>query len=365
MTDDSSSAAEGDFMSALPPRKAVDERLTGEVSGPERGEQPLAPPAAGLDIRKRLSPAQKARRRLFYASVPVGLAVVSWFLGGDLIWGAVAAVAALLVIVASAAAFRVVAARDLRLGDFLPAGYLLLCWASWTAVGYFLPLATVHVTGQMDGEPDCPFRVSYGGQVRLAAERGRECSFQIRGRFRPDEVKVETLTTQGWIDRSFRDYGDEVDLEKIPTTRIYLDNRGNGPVELGCGPLRFTAAAGGKACFRIPALPVGARCPLTLDGQEVGNVGSRNVLVDALGTRSYTLRTVTYESGFAGLLRLGRPDLGPPPGKEAVLSGRHVHQLPGAIDFFLEPAPPNIKVTTFGGIDPIEQTRMELCETDS
>jgi len=315
-----------------------------------------------IDVRKKLTRSQK----LIYAAIPVVLAGVSLILGGNQAWMLLAALGALGIILLAVSGLRVVAQRDLSLRDFLVLGYLLVCWGAWTAVGYFLPVTTVHVKGdlldKMADEPSCPLRVSYAGQVRVELDRCRECSFQFRGRFQREQLKIEMLSTVGWIKRKFGGYGDEVRLEKIPTTRLYIDNRGNGEVKLVCGQLSLDIAADSKECVKIPALAERDFCFLKLNGKQVGAIEGENVLVDTLGTRSYRLREIVYGHDWGMPLVPGGRDLRRALG--SVFRQAHVHKLSEKLDYFLEPSPEKIEVTTFGGFSLGQHVRSELSEME-
>jgi hypothetical protein len=310
---------------------------------------------------------------LLAASVLVALAVASWFLGGNGVWGLSATAAALLLIALAIATVKIPSAPRPRYCLLL--GYLFVCWGVWTAVGIFWPVTTVEVKGdrtdRMKNEPACPLRVSYAGQVRLEFDRPQECSFQFRGRFRADQLKIESLMPSGWVRRSFTEYGDSVCyLNKIPMARLYVDNRNNAGVTLACGKLGYRVAANSQKRLSIPALPRGGQCPVTINGKVVGVLQGDDVLVDTPGTRSYRLRTVVYTSGFSWRHRLpGKEREVPPlrdllPPEDRVFHRGHVHVLPGEIDYFLEPHPGQITVRTFIGLREEWHTRQELCETE-
>jgi hypothetical protein len=356
MTDPDRPPGEGDFLAGPPPRSEIDERLQSDAPT-EEGQLPFAGGPRDIDVRKKLGP----RGKLLLGLLPVALAAGGWFLGGGVAW--------MLIALGSAGLLGLIALRYLPSIDFLGRrhfltfGYLVLCWAAWVGVGYFLPLTTVKVRGDlihgMKKEPDCPLRVSYGGAVLADLERGRECKIQFRGRFNRDRLTIQTLGPEGWIERSFRDYGNEVALEEIPTVSLYVDNRKHGAVELGCGQLRWAIAADKHQALRVPA---GVPCSLTLDGKEVGVLeGKENALVDTRGTRSYRLRKIVYGGIINRLARPG-PDL--LANWPITLEGKHVHSLPAAIDYFLEPAPKEIKVTTLGGLPTGRESRWELLERE-
>jgi hypothetical protein len=292
--------------------------------------------------------------------IPIVLAVLSWGLGGNNLWAWITAISGLLLLVTAVANLEVLRDRDLRLSDFLLGGLVVLCWGAWAAVGYYFPLTTVVLKEGDADEPVGPVRISYDGAVRFEGDRGGPSSFQIRRRLKSERLRVETLAPTGWVARPFQTAGDEIKLETIPTTIIYLDNRDHQEVRLACGQLTVTGAASAKQSFRIPALPPGARCTVALDGKEIGTLEDRNVLVDALGTRSYRFRTVTYAGALEQLMtRLPQPGAEP---QDDVTFFRqsHLHALPGKVDFFLEPAPNEIKVRTFSPVAAGKETRTEL-----
>ncbi len=356
MNDPDRAAQGGDFQTGLP-RLEADERLQNEAPavGPEDRLSGIDP--ARIDVRRKLGP----RGKLLLALLPLALAVGSWFLGGGTVW--------MLTSVLAAGSLLVVAIRYLPSIDFLGLrhyltfGYLVLCWAAWAAVGYFLPLTTVTVKPALgsswEKEPDCPMRITHGRQAQVEHDHPGEHTIAFRGRFDPRSLKIETRTPAGWIERSFTSYTSFVVLEEVPAARLYIDNRKHAAVDLGCGQLRFPIAAGSRQRLRLAAPPAGSRCPLTMDGKEVGVLtGEEDVLVDTLGTRSYRLRRLVY----GGILdMLAGPAAGPFPRTE-LFRGRHVHKLGVAVDYFLEDAPKEIKVPTWSGLPAGQQTRYELLE---
>jgi hypothetical protein len=198
-------------------------------------------------------------------------------------------------------------------------------------------------------------RITYGRQVEVVVDPPGEHTIEFRGRFDPAALKIETLTPTGWGERSFDPYSDSVRLKAIPTARLYIDNRKHGAVRIGCGRLNFDIPAGGHRRLNIAALPASSRCPVTLDGKEIGILaGEADLLVDTLGTRSYRLRKIVYGSVIDMLA-------GPAPGlfpEVEVFRGGHCHKLGVAVDYFLEDAPKEIKAMIFSG----KQTRYELLE---
>src|SRR5262245_58300924 len=62
-----------------------------------------------------------------------GLVIVSWFLVGNAVWGYAAASTAMILILLTLSGFKLL--DELRSRHFLLYAYLVLCWASWTAVG--------------------------------------------------------------------------------------------------------------------------------------------------------------------------------------------------------------------------------------
>ncbi len=346
---------------------------------PTAPTEPAPSPEVLLDtLLKQLAPPEptKLGRGALYALVaaPVVLAIVSWVLcgRGHDAWDWVTGFVILVLGVAVVKAVEIgVTDRTWRFSA-LVVGYMLLCGGAWFGVGGLLPLTVVSVKeNDAENEPACPLRVSYDGVVRYEGEQWREFGFQMRGRLHSDLLKVETLAPQGWVARSFGTDGGRITLGKIPSVIVYLDNRNHKETRLACGKLAFAVAANKKELIRIPAAPPGDSYPLALDGKEIGTFGGENVLVDALGTRSYRLRTVTYGGAFEQLMaRLPRPNTESPP---AVVSfnEKHVHTLPGKVDYFLEPAPEQITTRTFGHSharllsDPGKETRNELIEVPS
>ena len=297
-------------------------------------------------------------------SVPPALAAVSWFLGGNAVWlcETVLSAAVLLVLLVAASLKPL---EQVRARTWLPLGWLLLGWAGWAAVGYFFPLTTVTITPDSQ-EPDGPTRVTYDGRLVAAPEPVRKSSFRIRGRFQPDLLKIETLAPQGWEPRTFRTYDSDVSLGSVSTTGLYVDNRGHGATRLQCGELELDIAAGAAEHRKVLAPLLGGSAAVRIDGNKVGTLEDKPVLIDVLGTRTYRLRDVTYGSGVLQAmwavqgLQGQLPEPGPP---DSVYEQKHVHQLPGEVDYFLEAAPEKIKVTAFGA-PALQETRRELREVE-
>jgi hypothetical protein len=327
--------------------------------------RPLAPQGEGkinLDVRRKPGLFVRLRPWLLAAVGLMAIVLVSWFLAGNAVWGYSAGITAVLLILLTLSGFKLL--DHLRGRHFLLYGYFVLCWVAWTVVGYYWPVTEVRVRGdlvyKMEQEPDCPLRVSYRDEVLVELDRVQECSFQFRGRFQAEQLHVEMLTPEGWVTRSFKAYGKEASLEKIPLTRLYVDNRDNGLVKLGCGAWQATVKAGGHATIRLPAAPNGVHRRLTINDQEAGPLDGDNVLVDTRGTRSYRMRTVAYEGGLSRLgLIPGRDQLAP---VEPVFQRAYVHKLPDEIDFFLAPAPERITVQTMYGLPLDKMKRTELQE---
>lgn len=344
----------GDIQTSPTPGPHVDDRLLLET--PAAAEGCPSHNVRDLDIRRKLSP----RAKLLLALFPVALAAGAWFLGGGVIWTlATVGTAGTLLLIAIC---YLPAIDSLRRHQYAKFSYLVLCWGIWTGIGYFLPASSVTVKtlleSDMEKEPDCPMRITYGRQVQVELPRTQKHTIAFRGRFNPQWLKIETMTPTGWVERAFKDYSDSVNLEEIPTTQLYIDNRKHDAVRLGCGQLSFQVAAGSHQRLRI-ASPPGVRCPLTLDAQDVGTfAGEKDLLVDTGGTRSYRLRKIDY-GGILDMLAGPAPDLFPV--TEVVHPG-HIHKLGVAVDYFLEDAPKEIKVPTFGGLPMGKHTRYELLE---
>jgi hypothetical protein len=345
----------GDFQADPPPGPDADDRLQKDAPPPEpEGRLSFAGPG-GIDIRKKLGP----RGKLLLALFPVALAVGAWFLAGGVVWVLTALGAAGLLLLI---AIRYLPSIDfLRLHQYLKFAYLVLCWCVWAGVGYFLPLSTVKVEAALgsgwEKEPDCPMRIVYGRQVDVELDRSQEYTIEFRGRFDPGSLKIYTLTPTGWLRRSVEDYSSSVRLNPIPLARLYVDNRKHGAVGVGCGQMRFPVAAGKHQRLRIAAPPASSRCPVTLDGKEVGTLAAEeDLLLDTLGTRSYRLRKIVY-GGVLEMLAGQEPGLFP---QVEVFRGGHVHKLGVAVDYFLEDAPKEIKVPSFGGLAVGKHTRYEL-----
>jgi hypothetical protein len=298
-------------------------------------------------------------------SVAAALAAVSWFLGGNTVWLVEtvlsAGVLVVLVVLASLKPLEQARARDWFL-----LGWLVLGWACWAGVGYFLPLSTVTIKPDSD-EPAGPTRITYDQNPVATLDPLPTYSFRFRGRFHPDLLTLQTLGPQGWQARTFRAYDDnDVRLESVPTTSLYIDNRGHGATRLECGKLGLDVAAGAAVRRRVLASPWGGEVAVRVDGKEVGTLGDKPVLVDVLGTRSYRLREVVYGAGLLEALQAVGEMHGhfpEPAAPDTVYEHKHVHQLPGPVDFFLEAAPQKIEVATFGA-PAVRETRRELREVE-
>jgi hypothetical protein len=330
---------------------------------------PSPPVEAALEqLLRELTPAAPERepwsRGRVCAAIPVpfALAAVSWTLGGNNVWAWTAGVSGVLLLLWGVASLEVLRDRDFQLRDFLVTGFVVLCWGAWAAVGYYFPLTAVRLKDGDEEEPVGPVRLSYDGEVRFEGER-RQIAFEIRGRLDPARLKIESLAPTGWAARTFRASSDEVTLEKLPTTIIYFDNRDHKVARLVCGQLSVTVAANTKERVRVPALAPGTACPLLLDGKEIGTLGEKDVFVDAFGTRSYRWRTITYGGPLEQVMALNPQGVVPPRDDFELFRAGHVHELRGKVDFFLEPAPNEIKVRTIGPTIGGRETRTELVET--
>jgi hypothetical protein len=296
--------------------------------------------------------------------VPPALAAVSWLMGGDTVWlcGTVLSAAAILVLVVAASLKPLEQART---RDWLVLGWLGVGWAAWAGVGYLFPLTTVTIKPEPK-EPEGPTRITYAGRVVAEPETVRECSFRLRGRFELGQLTIKTLAPQGWELRTFRTHDSDVSLDSVSTTGLYIDNRGHGSTRLECGKVELAIAAGAAERHAVLAPPLGAPAAVRIDGKTVGTLGDRPVLIDVLGTRTYRLRELTYGSGVLQAMWAVQgvqgqlPDPGPP---DSVYESKHVHPLPGEIDYFLEAAPEKIEVTTFGA-PVLQETRRELREVE-
>jgi hypothetical protein len=382
MTDQHSSSERSEFIAAPDFRrdKAADERQSPSILAPAREYSPLFPEYwAKVDFRKKPGLCARALPWLLAALVLPALTLLSWYLGGNEVWGLAAAVSGFLLIVVAHRTIGEVSRRG-----HLALGYLAVCWASWALVGFCWPISEVRIKRDwgagLEQEPACPFRVRYGGQIEVERDSCEECSFRIRGYFRQDLLQIESLAPEGWRPRSLKIYDRDVYLEKNTFTRLYVDNRGNGEVTLACGTWRYRVGAGRQECLKILAPLRGQRHSWTLNDVAIGASTGEHILVDSLGARSYRFQTVLYERerrvwALEPLLPdlLGKPLLPPSPfGKPPLPPGNappplgptfhqgHIHELPGTVDYFLEPAPGAITVRTVRGV-PIESvTRTEL-----
>jgi hypothetical protein len=317
------------------------------------------------DVAAQAAPAKRAwlRSPLFWLLAglpPLGAVVGSWYLGGDETWLKVTCVAFCVLLLVGLGMLRGAFEARGRGMIWIAAlfGYLLLVWGAWTGVGYFLPVTAVKVKPNKDG-PDGPTRIVYRGEVVGELGRTDDHSFEIRGRFDPSRLRVETFGPEGWVQCPCRDFVSSVEVEAIPTVGLYVDNRQRGQTRLECGELKLQVPAG--AAFRrvIPA-PAGS-LPLLLDGEVVGSLEGEHLLIDVLGTREYRLREVTYRGGVLHLFQPERPDRLP---LVEYFRGRRLHRLPRQVDHFLEPAPEKVNVTTYGWQMDVRAERYELLDAD-
>src|SRR5262249_36869974 len=160
--------------------------------------------------------------------------------------------------------------------------------------GYFFPLTTVKIEPEREEEPACPTRVSYRGEVLADFDRPQQYSFPLRGHLQPELLKIETLGPTGWIVRNFRNYGEDVKLETVPTVTLYVDNQGHGATSLECGELQFPVSAHAKERRVIVAPREGVPIWVDIDGKPAGALDGEHLLTDTLGTRSYQLREIVY-----------------------------------------------------------------------
>jgi hypothetical protein len=323
----------------------------------ESNDPPVFTDSPGnVDLGKKPHGRAWSRSWLLVALALLAPGGASWCLGGNEFWGWTATLGALLLILLAVAGLK--ASHALQPRHWLAFGWLILCWASWTVAGVYWPITEVRIepalAGGTEPEASCRLRVIYCGQVRVELDRCRKCSFRFRGRFQREHLQIEMLTPTGWTRRSFQGFGNIVSLNEIALTRLYIDNRDHGEVKLACGEWQACIAAGGKEQLRVPAPPASVHCPLTMDGKEIGSLEGDDLLVDTLGTRSYEFRTVLYEGVLNPFL------LGPPAPRPCFVWG-HLHKLPGKIDFFLEPAPQEIRVPTLYGLalDPLTRTQLQ------
>jgi hypothetical protein len=317
--------------------------------------------AINVNVRRKPGLFVRLRPWLLAVLILPSLVILSWFLAGHAVWHYSAVVTAFLLFLLTLSGFKLL--DGLRARHFLLYGYFVLCWVAWTVVGYYWPMTEVRVKGELgnnlEEEPNCQLRVSYGGLVRVELDRPQESSFRFRGRFDPEQLRIEMMTPEGWVTRSFNAYSKEAYLDKIPVGRLYVDNRASGPVTLACGAWQAGVKGDSHATVLLPAAPKGVRRRLTINGKEAGAFEGENILVDTLGTRSYQLRTVVYETTLNRLFADPAKRLLPP---ERSFERGHVHHLPDEIDYFLASAPDRITVPTMYGLPLGKLKRKELNE---
>jgi hypothetical protein len=353
---------DGDF-TALPPSPApIDEGIQREEP-----EQPAQLPTSlvaeppPLDFRRKPTLWERSRPWLLAVLILPAMALGSWRAGGTDVWAFGTALCVLSLIILGLVALRHLGTLTRR--SYITYGYLMICCGTWFGIGYYWPLTTIQVNGGLDHSmergPTTPLRVRYDGQTMVELERCQVCAFSFRGRFEPKLLQIESLGPQGWIRRPFDDYSDRVSLKDIPVTWIYVDNRKNGSTVLACGEVSFDIPAEGKEIYRVPGLEVIKGYPVLLDGQQVGFLTDKNILIDTRGKRSYTERTVIYGGPLE--IMMNKPEIDP---GSSSFRKKRLHQLDDKIDYFLEPAPKEIKVQAFGGIAIGTEKRTELLEDD-
>jgi hypothetical protein len=295
------------------------------------------------------------------AALPPGLAIISWALGGDQFWllstvfGAVVLIAVGLITVRGDLERR-------RKKEWLLLGYLALLWAPWAAVGYFFPIQTVKIAVLQD-EPSAPLRISYNDEPLTTLDTPRNWSFPVRGHFQMERLKVETFGPSGWAPRRLRKewtpphslQADEhsVALEHVQTINVYVDNRKHGVATLELGELKIVISAEKAEQRRIVAPLPGSPVAVRVDGVAAGQLGDQPALIDVLGTRTYHFQEVQYWGGtlLGALVQPEAIERVPPLDK--IYRGNRLHVLPHNLQYFLEKAPSEIKVSTVSGM-PLE-----------
>jgi hypothetical protein len=307
------------------------------------------------------------------AVLPAFVGVVSWTLGGDTLWWLVTAFGAIGLIAFGCYTLRGELERP-RSKEWLLLGYLALVWAPWAAIGYFFPIEKVKIAVP-DDEPAAALRISYNDELLTTLDPPRNWSFPIRGHFRADQLKVETLGPAGWRERTYRNYGQSVTLDSVPTIDAYIDNRKHGVATLEFGELKIVISADRAERRRIVAPLLGSPVAVRIDGSGVVQLADQPVFIDVLGTRTYHFHEVQYQGGLLHLLRAATSPLGEaepiehPAPIDAIFLGRRLYPLPHKLDHFLEKAPSAIKVTAVYGM-PLEGTggvvsRYQLTEVDA
>jgi hypothetical protein len=301
---------------------------------------------------------------LIGCAVPVGLGAVSWHLAGGPVWGTVTGITVLFLLFFGLGMLKYLGEMTGR--HWAVCGYVVLCCACWTVVGCYYPLTTVTVKPVKDG-PRFQTRIRYDGKLLPPFDSSEGFSYQFRGRLQSDLLKVETLGPQGWDEirpgaAGVRVYGNEVVLGSLPTSSLYVDNKGNDAIEVACGEVKFKVAAGARERLAVLTPPPGSRIPLTLDGEEVGVLDGDHVLIDVTGSRTYRFRELVYSAGVdpAWLNPNHVPDRLPTP--DIVIEPGYVHKLPRKLDYFLSPPPPTITITTIQGNLWVTETRTELVQ---
>jgi hypothetical protein len=306
---------------------------------------------------------RRVRWWLTVCGLPLLLAAISWLLGGNAIWGWVTGITGFLLFLFVLSSLKYLPQMQVR--HYLLFGLIILNWACFAAVGYYFPLLSVSVRTRTD-EAKLPTRVYYEGKEVASLDSSSEkATFPLRGRLEKSSVKIEVLGPQGWVARKFDVYGNDIVLDRVPTAFLYIDNKGHKAVDLACGALTLQVGADGRESYEFLALPEGKSFPMNIDGKEVGVVNSAHTLIDVEGTRTYRLRHIVYQSGLGLALALDpnhAADHLPPP--DDSFAGKHVHKLPGKVDYVFTAAPEKITVHGFQGMMAQNETRTELLPVD-
>jgi hypothetical protein len=309
-------------------------------------------------------PVQDRRPLWWLAGVLFLLAIAgaAYWLGGTGFWKWTAGIATAVLILGLLGLTREGVLSGLRAEEAVVCAYIVLVWACWVGIGFFLGVSRVEVKrdwGQpRAGQPYLPTRVRYAGRVVAAFTDKPSCTFEVR-RFCRDLLVVEMQRPDGWVECDLTGDSTAVQIKKRPTATLYIDNRRHQAVEVSCGQLRIAVSAGAAVCRTILAPPRGGQYPLLLDGRAIGEPAGEHCLVDVVGARTYRFQSLIYaRSGFDAMTWGDRP------APEGHYSGRHLHKVPGKVDYFLTPAPRSLTVRRLKGFSFLPEKRAELLEAD-
>jgi hypothetical protein len=171
------------------------------------------------------------------------------------------------------------------------------------------------------------------------------------------DLVVQVETPEGWTDCDVKHEvsgGNNVHKLNFGLAQLWVDNLDGPKTELVCGTFRFPIAAGKKANFAFPC-PLNNAVPVKLGDLAIGELpplkfkegeyfsGQFGYLVDCSGKNRYRHESVVYKEDNKLPAQFSFQ------GSSSRFAGSYLHKLPSYdVDYFLEAAPPTLKVETFG-----------------